>query len=70
MIKLEDLTSEDIGSWVTFALSQGRRQLGRIKSFNDQWVFVVYNCNSDWDNYANYTAAATTAPSLTFVEKK
>lgn len=22
-------------------------------------VFVVYNCNKDWDNYQNYTAAAT-----------
>ena len=68
MIKREELTEKDSGCWVTFSLSQGRRQLGRIKSFNDQWVFVVSNCSSDWDNYTNYTAAATTASSLTFVK--
>lgn len=34
---------------------------GRIKSLGEipRHVFVVYNCNDDWENYANYTAALT-----------
>lgn len=30
----------------------------------DNAVFVVYNCNDDWDNYQNYTAARTNLSDL------
>ena len=29
------------------------------KYYNIKSVFVVYNCNNDWKNYRNYTAALT-----------
>jgi len=29
---------------------------GRVKSISDEnYVFVVYHCNNDWDNYKDYT---------------
>ena len=36
-------------------------QNGIIKSFNSYTLdpFIVYNCNNDWDNYKDYTAALT-----------
>ena len=34
---------------------------GVIKSHSDdlETVFVVYKCNDDWKNYANYTGCST-----------
>lgn len=34
---------------------------GIIKSFSSDKliIFVVYHCDNDWNNYSNYTGAAT-----------
>lgn len=36
---------------------------GIIKSVQStpsgDWLYVVYNCGGDWDNYQNYTGART-----------
>lgn len=35
---------------------------GIVKSFPEDYngyVFIVYNCNGDWDNYMNYTGQST-----------
>ena len=39
---------------------------GIVKSFgrNEGFIFVVYNCNNDWKNYQNYTAASTNVRDL------
>lgn len=39
---------------------------GIVKSLCDDhnWVFVVYNCAGEWDNYKNYTAARTKVEQL------
>lgn len=38
---------------------------GIVKSLNDDLhVFVVYNCNGQWDKYKNYTAARTPVKNL------
>lgn len=38
----------------------GNFENGIVKGFAENGgVFVVYNCNGDWDNYENYTAANT-----------
>lgn len=29
---------------------------GKVKSRNDTFVFVVFNCNDEWDDFENYTA--------------
>lgn len=68
-VVLKDLTDKDIGSWVEYTPPQGNTEQGRIKSWNDKWVFVVYACVDDWNNYMNYTACATMPGDLTFIGK-
>lgn len=55
------ITNQDIGRWVVFTPTG---QVGRIKSFNDRYVFVVYSCNDRWEKYMNYTGEATLARDL------
>ena len=40
-------------------LYKPKGEIGRVKSANDKWVFVVYNCDSQWERFEDYTAAAT-----------
>jgi len=58
MIKIKDLQETDIGRWVIYK-TEFENQRGRIKSWNDKWIFIVYNCAGEWDRYQDYTAAAT-----------
>lgn len=66
MIDLNKLTVKDIGRWVFYKRNSER---GRIKNWNMKWVFVVYKCDGVWNNYQNYTAAATNPQDLTFIEQ-
>ena len=62
IITLSELTKKDKGCWVLYKM----KEVGRIKSWNDLWVFVVYYCDGQWDNYTNYTAVSTNPEELTF----
>lgn len=66
MINIEDLTKEDTGRYVVYTDGTKEKQCGRIKSWNDTWIFVVYHCADEWDNYQDYTAAATNPDDLQF----
>ncbi|MFP4661961.1 MAG: hypothetical protein ACLFPF_07220 [Halanaerobiales bacterium] len=47
------------GEKVTY-ITPYKQEKGIIKSIPDsEHAFVVYNCNEDWDNYRDYTAART-----------
>lgn len=59
MIDIRQLADKDKGRYVFYTNGVGNKERGRIKSWNHQWVFVVYNCADEWDDYENYTAAAT-----------
>jgi len=59
MIDIRQLTDEDIGRYVFYTNGVGNKEMGRVKSWNYKWVFVVYNCADEWDDFTNYTAAAT-----------
>jgi len=49
-----------VGEKVTYVPTVGAFENGIIKSIqNDNYLFVVYHCGDDWDNYQNYTAAKT-----------
>jgi hypothetical protein len=37
----------------------GEIEVGRVKSWNDKFVFVVYKCAENWDRYEDYTGVAT-----------
>ena len=58
MIEIKRLQETDIGRWVIYK-TEFENQRGRIKSWNDKWIFVVYHCAGEWDRYQDYTAAAT-----------
>jgi hypothetical protein len=70
MIDIRDLTDEDLGRWVVYIDGSGGRQEGRIKSWNDMWIFVVYNCADEWDKYQDYTGCATGSSDLQFMVAK
>ncbi len=68
MILIEELTEEDIGRNVIYTDGVGEKTPGRIKSWNDKWIFVVYHCADDWDNYQDYTGAATDSKDLILID--
>jgi len=70
MITITDLTEKDRGRWVVYRPEVGRPKIGKIKSWNDSYIFVVYHiitCDNMWHNYHFYTAAATSAEELEFL---
>ena len=66
MIEIATLTEADRGRWVTYCTRPEHRERGRIKSWNDRFVYVVYRCGDDWDNFADFTAAPTLPQDLSF----
>ena len=70
MIDIDKLTEENFGRWVVYTDGTDKRQEGRIKSWNDTWIFVVYNCGNNWESYRDYTAAATDPKDLQFLHPK
>jgi len=66
MIDIAKLKKEDVGKWVLYTAPHGTTEKGRIKSWNSYFVFVVYNCAGEWDNFKNYTSAATKPEDLRF----
>ena len=66
MISISTLKEYDRGRYVIYSDTTGNKERGRIKSWNNIFVFVVYNCDENWDNYRNYTAAATRPQDLTW----
>ena len=69
MIDIFSLKQSDIGRWVKFK-NYKCEELGRIKSHNSYNVFVVFNCDNNWENYADYTAESVHPSRLEFVEEK
>ncbi len=69
MIDVKALKKEDIGKWVLFTDGCGKHEKGRIKSWNDVWIFVVYNCDFQWDKFQDYTGCATRPDELDFTNK-
>jgi hypothetical protein len=69
MIDIKSLIEADKGRWVIYSKIPGQQRIGRIKSWNENYIFVVYKCDGDWDNFADYTAEATRAGDLIFKEE-
>lgn len=67
MVNISELNDSDVGTWVLYDNGPSQQEPGRIKSWNDKYVFVVYSCDKDWDNYKNYTGAATNPEELTYI---
>ena len=79
MIHLHDLTLSDIGRWVVYR-SFNKVEEGRIKSWNQSVIWVVYNCNAGdrkvdpgrywkaWSEYEKFTGQPTDPNDLEFKE--
>lgn len=66
-IKGIELTEKHIGQWVKYTRPYSLlEEFGRIKSWNDKYVFVVYKCANNWNDYQNYTGVATNPKDLDF----
>lgn len=63
-----ELEPKDIGRWVRYHPIYGYSEDGRIKSWNNKCVFVVYKCDNKWDEFLKYTAEATHPLKLEFIK--
>lgn len=66
MIRIKDLRQSDIGKWVKYNNGYGGDEVGRIKSWNEHNIFVVYKCNNEWDRFQDFTGQATKEGDLVF----
>jgi len=66
MIDIERLRKEDVGAWVLFR----GRELGRIKSWNERYIYVVYHCDNEWERFEEFTAAPTVPEDLDFANRE
>jgi hypothetical protein len=69
MIEIEHLKDpEDVGRWVVYNREGWtKKEMGRIRSWNEGWIFVVYNCDGNWDDFMKYSPYATHPRDLDFV---
>lgn len=70
MVKIKDLKQNDVGRWVRYTPQVGNEEIGRIKSWNEKFIFVVYKCDNQWERFQDFTAAATDPADLTFIENQ
>ena len=49
---------EKHGFMVWHVGKDGRSHVGKIKSWNDKYIFVVFNCDGKWDKWMEYTGEA------------
>jgi hypothetical protein len=68
MINLNELVQEDIGRWVIYNRFR-KKETGRIKSWNNLFIFVVYSCDNKWEDFKNYTGCGTKPEDLEFMIK-
>ena len=64
MINIATLTESDVGKWVVYRGMGGELDHGRIKSWNDEWIYVVYRCDN-WQEFRSRTGVATSPNDLT-----
>jgi hypothetical protein len=60
MIEINKLSQSDIGDWVEYRDKfDSKPDKGRIKSWNQKFIFVVYRCGGNWNEFEKYTGVAT-----------
>lgn len=70
MIELSKLSETEVGRWVEYRDKfDSKPDRGRIRSWNERWIFVVYRCGGNWDEYTKYTGVATDPGDLCFVNE-
>ena len=70
MIDITKLTEEDKGRRIRYTSKGGDKvEIGRLKSWNDKYIFGVYNSASDDPEWEKFTGAATDPADLEWVER-
>ena len=65
MIDMQTLTQDHIGKWVIYNDGFREPEKGRIKSWNERFIFVVYERpGRDMNLFEHYTAVATNPEDL------
>lgn len=67
MIDITKLTEEDIGRVVLYRGYGDNNEVGRLKSFTEDSIFVVFKCAGLWNDYQNYTGQNTKPEDLSFI---
>lgn len=70
MINISKLTNADVGRWVVYTDGVGDQEQGKLKSWNEENIFVVYHANGNWDgdHWKDYTGQATRPEDLDFLK--
>jgi len=57
-----------VGAKCHYTPDKGESKNGIVKSVSDipDHLFVVFNCNNDWDNYKGYTGQLTNKKDLKY----
>ena len=66
MIDIEKLKESDVGRWVKYTNSAGMFEVGKIKSWNGRFIFVVYKCGGEWFRFKDFTGQATRPEDLEY----
>jgi hypothetical protein len=66
VIPISSLKPSDVGRWVVYSACPGHVECGRIKSWSDRFIYVVFRCGEDWDAFEQYTAAPTRQEDIEF----
>ncbi|MGD9211722.1 MAG: hypothetical protein PVI90_13130, partial [Desulfobacteraceae bacterium] len=65
MIHIDSLQQSDIGRFVEY-IDPYKRAIGKIKSWNHRFIFVVFHCDDNWNLFTEYTASACRPEDLEF----
>jgi hypothetical protein len=68
MIYITDLRPEHVGQWVRYRGRMGEWEEGRIKSWNDRYLFVVFKCDNNWDRFEDYTGQSCDLSTIDFID--
>jgi hypothetical protein len=66
-IRIDDLGPDQIGAWVNYIRATSEPRKGRIKYWNQRFVFVVFDCANQWDRFTDFVAAPTNPEDLDLV---
>lgn len=66
MSDIKELGPQDLGKLVDTAVT-GETERDRIKNWTDKYVRVVYNCDSQWQRFQDFTGCTTDPSDLTFL---
>jgi len=65
-INLNLLSEKDAGRWVLNNNQGNDYYKGRVKDWDDEFIYIVYDCD-DWNNYMDFESVATLPENLEFI---